>query len=151
MGEVSTEPCPDGARAAGPRERAGRCDGGVDLARVRQVMGRGLRLQCPRCGAAALFEGPFRMRPRCPACRLVFEREPGYFVGAIYLNYGVTVLLVMGGYFALDAWLHLGTSAQLVLWCAFAVLFPLGFFRYSKSLWLSLDYLVDPVDTRPNA
>jgi hypothetical protein len=25
----------------------------------------------------------------------------------------------------------------------------LWFFRYSKSLWLSLDYLVDPVDTRP--
>ena len=25
----------------------------------------------------------------------------------------------------------------------FAVLFPIWFFRYSKSLWLALDYLVD--------
>ena len=98
-----------------------------------------------------MFDGPFRMRPRCSACRLTFEREPGYFVGAIYLNYGATALVMIPGYFALDAWLGLGTEAQLVLWGAFAVTFPLWFFRYSKSLWLSLDYLVDPVDPRSGA
>jgi hypothetical protein len=88
------------------------------------------------------------MHARCPACGLVFEREPGYFVGAIYLNYGATVLTAIAGYFALDAWVGLGTRAQLALWTAFAVVFPLWFFRYSKSLWLSLDYFVDPVDAR---
>jgi uncharacterized protein (DUF983 family) len=91
------------------------------------------------------------MRARCPACALVFEREPGYFVGAIYLNYGVTTVLTIGGYFALDAWLAPPVTAQLLVWGPVAVAFPLWFFRYSKSLWLSLDYLVDPVDTRPNA
>ncbi|MBI3456339.1 MAG: DUF983 domain-containing protein [Candidatus Rokubacteria bacterium] len=89
------------------------------------------------------------MQPRCPACRLVFEREPGYFVGAIYLNYGVTTLIALAGYFALDAALGLGVGSQLALWGVFAIAFPLWFFRYSKSLWLSLDYLVDPVDARP--
>jgi uncharacterized protein (DUF983 family) len=89
------------------------------------------------------------MRARCPACGLRFEREPGYFVGAIYLNYGVTALLMLAGYFLLDAWLHPGTGTQLAVWMAFAVAFPLWFFRYSKGLWLGLDYLVDPVD-RPD-
>ncbi len=112
-------------------------------------MGRGLRLLCPRCGAAPVFAGPFRVRERCPACGLVFEREPGYFVGAIYLNYGATALIMIPGYFALDAWLGLAVGLQLFLWGTFAVGFPLWFFRYSKSLWLSLDHLVDPVDPRP--
>lgn len=114
-------------------------------------MGRGLRLRCPRCGAGRVFAGRFRMHDRCPACRLVFEREPGYFVGAIYLNYGVTVLAAIGGYFALDATVQPPPLAQVALWAAFAVAFPFWFFRYSKSLWLSLDYLVDPVDGRPDA
>ena len=111
-------------------------------------MGRGLRLRCPRCGAAPVFAGPFRMRERCPACGLVFEREPGYFVGAIYLNYGATTLIAIAGYFALDAWLGPPVGLQLLVWGTFAVAFPLWFFRYSKCLWLSLDHLVDPVETR---
>jgi uncharacterized protein (DUF983 family) len=88
------------------------------------------------------------MHERCPACGLVFEREPGYFVGAIYLNYGATALISIGGYFALDAALSMALGLQLLVWGAFAVAFPLWFFRYSKSLWLSLDYFVDPVDAR---
>ncbi len=86
------------------------------------------------------------MHARCPTCQLVFEREPGYFVGAIYLNYGMTVLIVMPAYVMLNAWLPVGLALQLLLGGAFVVLFPLWFFRYSRSLWLSLDYLVDPVE-----
>lgn len=80
---------------------------------------------------------------------MVFEREPGYFVGAIYLNSGMTILIAILGYFALDAWLGVGVAAQLTLWSAFVVAFPFWLFRYSKSLWLSLDYLVDPFDALP--
>lgn len=123
----------------------------MDLASAGQVAGRGLRLRCPRCGIGRIFAGPFRMHARCPSCGLTFEREPGYFVGAIYLNYGATVLTAIAGYFALDATLKPPPMAQVLLWAAFAVVFPLWFFRYSKSLWLSLDYLVDPSDRRPDA
>jgi hypothetical protein len=91
------------------------------------------------------------MRMRCPACGLATEREPGYFVGAIYLNYGVTVAIAVAGYFGLEAWLAPAPRTQVALWAGFAVLFPLWFFRYSKSLWLCLDYLVDPTESRPGA
>jgi uncharacterized protein (DUF983 family) len=122
----------------------------VDVRRLALALRRALRLRCPRCGRAALFTGLVRMSPRCPACGLVFEREAGYFVGAIYLNYGATTLISIAGYFALDAALGPPVGFQLLVWGAFAVGFPLWFFRYSKSLWLSLDYLVDPVDSRPS-
>jgi hypothetical protein len=35
------------------------------------------------------------------------------------------------------------------VWGAFAVLFPLWSFRYSKALWLALDHLVDPTGGEP--
>jgi uncharacterized protein (DUF983 family) len=90
------------------------------------------------------------MRERCAGCGLVFEREPGYFVGAIYLSYAVTVIVALAGYFLLDAWLGPPVGIQLLVWGTFVVAFPLWFFRYSKSLWLGLDHLVDPVERRPN-
>jgi uncharacterized protein (DUF983 family) len=86
------------------------------------------------------------MAPRCPVCGLTFEREAGYFIGAIYINYGLTVGLAVVGYFLLEAWLAPPTRWQVALWGAFAVLFPLWSFRYSKALWLALDHLVDPTD-----
>ena len=86
------------------------------------------------------------MPPRCPACGLVFEREAGYFIGAIYINYGLTVGLAVGGYFALEAWLAPSRGWQVAVWGAFAILFPLWSFRYSKAFWLALDHWVDPTD-----
>jgi hypothetical protein len=84
------------------------------------------------------------MAEACSSCRLPFEREAGYFVGAIYLNYGVTVLLALGGYFLLQVWLAPPVGWQVGLWAAFAAVFPVWFFRYSKALWLGLDHFVDP-------
>jgi len=112
--------------------------------RVRRAFGRAARLLCPRCGAGPMFRGWFRMAPACSACGLRFERAQGYFVGAIYLNYAVTTLLVIGGYVLLWAFTELTTAAQLALWLPVVVVFPLWFFRYSRSFWLALEYAVNP-------
>ncbi|MBM2837206.1 MAG: hypothetical protein HW409_1395, partial [candidate division NC10 bacterium] len=77
-------------------------------------------------------------------CDLRFEREQGYFVGAIYLNYAATVIIMIAGYIVLDYFFNLSLTMQLVVWIVFGVCFPLFFFRYARSLWLSIDYLVDP-------
>lgn len=84
------------------------------------------------------------MYERCSRCGLVFERAQGYFVGAIYLNYAVTVSICVAGFFLLDHYLSLGVTTQIVLWTAFGIAFPLLFFRHSRSLWLSIEYLVNP-------
>jgi len=84
------------------------------------------------------------MAVRCAVCDLRFEREQGYFVGAIYLNFAATMLIVFPGYFALDRLLGLALGWQLVLWVGFCVVFPLAFFRHSKGLWVALDHWIDP-------
>lgn len=116
----------------------------VFMQRLSTALNRALRLRCPRCGAGALFRAAFAMHECCAVCHLVFEREPGYFVGAIYINYAVTVILAIGGFLLLDEYTSLSTTAQVVLWCVFGTVFPLCFFRYSKSLWLAVDHLINP-------
>ena len=101
------------------------------------MLGYGLRLRCPRCGAGRLFAKPFRMHDNCAHCGLKFEREQGYFVGAIYINYGATTLL--GLFLALVVFRGLSTSALLAGAAGWCLLFPTWFFRYSRSLWLGLN------------
>jgi len=116
---------------------------------IGRILSRGVRLRCPRCGEGPLFAGLFCMHPSCSRCALTFEREQGYFVGAIYINYAATTLISIAGFLLLDAFTPLSLSQQLLVWGVFAVLFPLFFFRYSRSLWLSVDYLFNPADISP--
>lgn len=89
-----------------------------------------------------MFHGLMSMRERCRVCGLQFEREPGYFYGAMYLSYGFAflssaywiVLLVMG----VNPWLVvLLPTVQIILQI------PLTF-RYSRVAWLALDHAFDP-------
>lgn len=54
--------------------------------------------KCPNCGQAhvyekkkSLFQFPV-MKKECEVCHYRFDREPGYFLGAMYLSYGLAVL-----------------------------------------------------------
>jgi len=44
---------------------------------VLTAMRRGLSKRCPHCGKGPLFEGWAHHLERCPACGLVYERNPG--------------------------------------------------------------------------
>ena len=88
------------------------------------------------------------MLERCVVCGLRYEREQGFFVGAIYVNYVVTAVMAMGGVLALDWLVGLDLRTQLALGITIALLVPLAFFRYARSLWLVLDYLVTRADER---
>ena len=109
-----------------------------------QIFLKGLRLRCPRCGEGRMFAGMFKMYSECGSCHFRFEREAGYFVGAMYINYGMTVFITFAGYFALDYFTAISFLPNFILWIAICALFPIFFFRYSRSLWLSLDYIFNP-------
>lgn len=121
----------------------------MDRRRVVRVLRNGLWLRCPRCGATRLFDGLFHMRDVCANCHLRFEREPGYFVGAIYVNYGLTVVAMVIGFLLLEHFAGLTASSQLPIWIGFAIVFPLLGYRYSKSLWLSVEFLINPEEPAP--
>ncbi len=121
-------------------------DGQHRVARAARLLVWGLCLRCPRCGARSLFRTWFTMYESCFVCQLRFEREQGYFLGAMYINYGVTVVLALIGSFVLEWWTTVSLAQQLLLWVGFGGLFPLLFFRYSRALWLAVDHIFDPVE-----
>jgi uncharacterized protein (DUF983 family) len=84
------------------------------------------------------------MHSNCGHCGLKFEREQGYFVGAIYINYAATVAIAVPGFFILDVFTTMTIDQQLALWLPFAIVFPLLFFHHSRSIWLALDHLLNP-------
>jgi len=108
------------------------------------MIARGLRLRCPACGQGPIFRGYFAMNDRCGVCGRRFNRAPGYLLGSIYINYGVTALLVVIAYFSLYFTDALRGTPLLVLLTAFSVLFPLWFFRYARALWIAFDERWDP-------
>ena len=103
-----------------------------------------MRLRCPRCGQGKLFAGFFQMHSACSQCGLKYERAPGYFLGSIYINYGVTAVVLTFGYLVLHVALGY-TNRQLAgPLVGFCVGFAMFFFRYARSLWLALDCFFDP-------
>ena len=115
---------------------------------VFEALARGARLCCPACGRRSVFQSPFRVRHHCPACGAVFQREAGFFVGAIMLNVVTTEAAVM-----LAAGLCLLLFAardRLLLGLLFAValLFPVAFYHHSWSLWLAADHIIEGLPRR---
>jgi len=83
------------------------------------------------------------MEPRCPSCSLDFRREPGFYLGSIYINYGVTALTTIALYGLLV--LGAGCSAEqaLAACLAVAVALPMWLFRYARAFLLAIDSSVN--------
>lgn len=103
------------------------------------LIARALRLRCPRCGQGAMFTGVFRMHETCPNCRFKFEREPGYFLGSIYINYGLSALISTIAWMSLRYGVGVPALPLAIGLALFVILFGSLFFRYARALWLALD------------
>jgi len=114
---------------------------------IARTLRRACRFRCPACGDGRLFNGVFRVRPECAECGLVFYREAGYFVGAMYLNFilsAIVWLLFYGVAYFLPPLLHISYGARNALWFGFGVLLCLALMRFSYSLWLAVDFWIQP-------
>lgn len=114
------------------------------MARFPRLLFRAIRLRCPGCGQGKLFRGLFTMNDECPECGHPFQRESGFYLGAIYFNYGLTALVITIAYPILTLTGLVSSQVALAGTLAFAILFPIGFFRFARSLWLGFDELIDP-------
>jgi uncharacterized protein (DUF983 family) len=112
----------------------------------RQRITAALQLRCPRCRDGRLFSGLLKMNTACPTCGLKLEPEPGFYLGSIYANYAATVLTATAAFVV--AVFGFGWNKHTVIWSCFGftMVFPLWFFRYARSIWLSLMYLVSSSD-----
>lgn len=114
------------------------------------ILGRSVLLQCPNCGARSLFRKGFTLEKACSGCGLTFDRGDGFFLGAMSLNYGVTVCGVLTPIALLWMFDVLSGDWAVGLGIAAAALFPIVFYRFSRSLWLGFYYFFLPHELPAN-
>jgi uncharacterized protein (DUF983 family) len=108
-----------------------------------------LRQRCPRCRAGSIFHySIFRGFPgmceRCGVCGLKFQREEGYFLGAMYISFGLALLVI--GVIALLLWVSTGWWITKVTTWAVVLFLPLApsISLFARVLWIYLDQTFDP-------
>lgn len=117
-----------------------------------RMLGRGLAKHCPRCGGGGLFEGWFKMVDRCPRCGHRFEREEGFFLGAYVINLAIAQFLVL--LLAVVPFIALlardpktGIAPFLAGGLLGAVLGPVAFYPFSKTVWTAFDLILRPAES----
>lgn len=119
-------------------------------ARNRTLLWRGLCKRCPRCGGGDVFETWFRMRPRCRRCGYQFEREPGFFLGSWFINFCVVTGVLFALVVAYIGWKaghpEAGALVPVLVGVGVAVVGPIAFFPWSRTIWAAFDLLMTPLE-----
>ncbi len=111
-----------------------------------QIVTRGLTNCCPNCGGRTLFkEGRFfELNKSCPQCELRIERDEGFFLGSMSLNYGVTIVFFLLPVLLLYVGEVISGTVAAIAAIAGAIGVPILFYRSSRSWWLMNYYLILP-------
>ncbi|MFZ4516662.1 MAG: DUF983 domain-containing protein [Acidimicrobiia bacterium] len=101
----------------------------------------GITRRCARCGGGDLFHHWLTMKPDCPTCGLHFEREQGYFAGALAINFILTGGLLLATLVTLLVLTIPNVNVPLILAIIVPVTActPLIFYPISKTLWIAID------------
>ena len=83
------------------------------------------------------------MHECCPACGLKYEREPGYFTGAMYASY------FLGIFTTAPVWLGMlmaeaSYAAIVIVGVGMVVVLMPVYFHYSRVLWMHIDAYFNP-------
>jgi uncharacterized protein (DUF983 family) len=57
-----------------------------------RALTRGVLMRCPVCGQKGIFASFFTIEETCPGCGLVFEREDGYWLGAMIVAMALVII-----------------------------------------------------------
>jgi Protein of unknown function (DUF983) len=90
---------------------------------------------------------PNKIFPECARCGLSFFREQGYYIGGMIITYGLTLAVVIPVFLVSLLLPDLKTVSHdgcFVLWVLFAVPLLFLLMPYAYSLWLHLDFWLEP-------
>jgi uncharacterized protein (DUF983 family) len=105
------------------------------------MLWRGVTKRCARCGKSRLFRHWFSMAADCPRCGLHFEREAGYWTGALAIN-----VVLVGGAFTILFVIAIAMTIPdvpvaplLAFFVPFMLIAPLVTYPFSKTIWIAVD------------
>jgi uncharacterized protein DUF983 len=84
------------------------------------------------------------MHERCPICDLKFARESGYFLGAMYISYGLGLVLILALTVALLWFARWSYEKSIVVAMLLFLPFAPLLTHMARVLWIYLDQAIDP-------
>lgn len=102
--------------------------------------------KCPKCHEGNFFEtnNPYKlsrfdkMPHNCPVCNEDFERETGFYYGAMYVSYGLTVAFGVGVFLLVSVLLGYDVVTFLVTFGVLQVVLMPVFYRMARLVWINL-------------
>ncbi len=102
--------------------------------------------KCPHCHQGDFFEthNPYnlkkfdKMHHRCPVCNEDFERETGFYYGAMYVSYGLTVAFGVAVYIVICGLLKFDEITFLITFAILQLLLMPVFYRLSRLVWINI-------------
>ena len=76
-----------------------------------------LNCRCPVCRNGAIFQSHFKMNRECPRCHVVFWKDPGETLGAMYLDFAVAAASFLVCWAILAFTTHLSDAAEIFILC----------------------------------
>jgi uncharacterized protein (DUF983 family) len=105
------------------------------------ILKYGFRKICPNCKQASMFRTYFKMHDYCPNCGIKYEREPGEYIVAMYINIITTEILFITGYLLTDYFFNWPMWTEIAIWVGFNGLFPTWFYPRTRGIWAAVLYL----------
>ncbi len=99
--------------------------------------------KCPACHKGDVFKYPIsrishfaEMNLKCPVCGSSFEREPGFYYGAMFITYAFNAALVIVAGVCVFYLFNFSEMTSLIIIGLLAVLLTPVSFRFSRIIWL---------------
>ena len=108
--------------------------------------------KCPHCHTGKVFKEnkPFRfkdlfeMNKRCSHCDLNYDKEPGFFYGAMYVSYALMAIILFLWIIVDLLWMKLSPEMLFSLVATnVLMLFPFVY-RWARLLWLNFFFKLKP-------
>lgn len=107
---------------------------------------------CPKCNVGDFFvtSNPYnfkdfeKLNPNCAYCGELFLLEPGFYTGAMYISYALTVAMTVAAFVGFVVIFDFTIEYVLAgLFLAILLLIPV-LFRLSRIIWLNIFVKYDP-------
>ena len=107
-----------------------------------------LKCKCPNCrkgdvfsegGNIFLFKMP-KMNARCTECNFKFEKETGFFFGAMFVSYALAVAQMIVSLVLFWSFVDLSPLRVFALIAVISILLSTVNFRISRSIWIYFFY-----------
>lgn len=106
-----------------------------------------LAYKCPNCLKSKAFKEQKglsrilipKMKNCCSNCNFSFNKEPGFYYGAMYISYGLTIIESITVFIVAQQLFEVQSNAKIIGIIAVTMMFLMRFnYKLSRILWLNI-------------